>query len=582
MVGYLDCYLRVSSRVQKKEGHSLESQRMWGKSVSKKLGLTYREHDEGVKTSTNYQSLGRVKRDVLEEIKDKIELGEIKNLWVMEQQRLFRDEFEPIHMKKYYFDPYNIQFFTGENTQGIQFGKDQSNIMYLLNSWLSSEESKTIRRRSIRGKRHLLDNYSQTKSIFLGGTSTFGYKNVDKEWVIHKEESKWIKWMFKSYSNGLESIEIKKELDRNNVKPRRSILWNLGTIQKMLKNESYTGLKRWRDKDIEKVWEYKIPQIISVSLFQKVQKKLEENKRTQNNNKKTDFLLDGLLFCNCGLGMGSESKTRSYGKQEVYYCYSRNRKWRGEEVNDCNNQKSLERKLTEEEVMKLVEEVVHNSTYLKEQFKLDILSNKELDGSSIKIEKKRLENKVKKLQGSIEHTISNISLIEFEIIQGKKDKKVGENILKLLVDERKQLTKDYQDTFSRIEELDKNKDWVDWLEKYGDDLRVKTSTHSKRREFIEGLVNKVVVDVEHSKDRDGNKIQVGQTLTIHFKVKIVKDKIEYYDKNNKSLGYEIVKGNYTKNSNVMSLIKGRGQPKKKAKIMKSKVKTVPTPSITVE
>ena len=127
--------------------------------------------------------------------------------------------------------------------------------------------------------------------------------------------------MFDSYAKGMESIEIKKELDRRGIAPRRRKLWGLATIQKMLRNESYTGLKRWVDKESKQEWVYQIPQIISVSTFQKVQRKLLENLKTTDNNKKTDFLLDGLLVCGCGLRMGYESKTRSMEKQRLTTVY---------------------------------------------------------------------------------------------------------------------------------------------------------------------------------------------------------------------------------------------------------------------
>ena len=557
--GFLDCYLRVSSRTQLDDGNSIESQRRIGKQVSKKLKLKYREHNEKDKSSTNI----KVKRHILEEIKDGIELGEIKNIWVWEQSRLFRDEYDSIHFKKYFLDKYNILFYTGESTSGIQFNKNQSNILYLLNSYFSSEESRTIRRRSVRGKRFLLDTESKNKPIHLGGTPQFGYKVVDKLLEIEKDESKWVKWMFNSYIKGTESIEIKKELDRSGIKPRRTKLWNLGTIQKMLRNESYTGLKRFYDKELEKEWVYKIPQIISVSLYQKVQKKLEENKRNQDNNKKTNFLLDGILFCDCGLGMGSESKTRSYGKTETYYCYSIRRSWRGEIVPECNNKKSLDREITDTQVMSLIKDVVGKSVTLKEQFKKDILSQKRETDNDIKEEKRKLEVRIKKLQGEIGHTIDNIGLLEFEKIQGKKDEKVVDKILNLLEKERETLEKEYHKTTQEIEDVDNKKEWLDWLGKYGEDLRLKTSTHIKKQEWIKGLVKEIIVHPEFGTNRDGKEVQVGQTIEVRFNMKIVNDKLKYKNINKKSDGYEVVDGTYRKKSSVLTLSKGRGQPKKK-------------------
>ena len=255
-------------------------------------------------------------------------------------------------------------------------------------------------------------------------------------WFLNPDESKIVKWMFDSYAKGMESIEIKKELDRRGIAPRRRKLWGSATILKMLRNESYTGLKRWVDKESKQEWVYQIPQIVSVSTFQKVQRKLLENLKTTDNNKKTDLLLDGLLVCVCGLRMGCESKTRSYGKTETYYCVSRSRKWRGEKVGDCTNLKSLDKEPTNREITHLVKGIVSNSVILKEQFKEDVLSKKMESDKEIKEQKKRLESKVKRLQRDLEHTIENISLTEVDRIQGRKDKRVVEKVLSLLDDEK--------------------------------------------------------------------------------------------------------------------------------------------------
>ena len=292
--------------------------------------------------------------------------------------------------------------------------------------------------------------------------------------------------------------------------------------------------------------------------------------------------MDGLIWCQCGLGMGSESKQRTYGKTETYYCYSVRRKWRGEEVSECKNKRSLDRELTEKSVMDLVKDVVGKSVTLKEQFKQDILSKKNETDKDIKEEKNKLEVRIKKLQGEIEHTIDNISVLEFERIQGKKDKKVVDKILTLLEKEKETLEKEYQRTTQEIEDVDNRKEWLDWLEKYGEDLRIKTSTHTKKQDFLKGLIKEVIVHPEFGNNRDGKEIQVGQTLEVRFKMKIVNDKLKYNNLNKKSDGYEIVNGTYRKKTSGLTLSKGRGQPKKKVLNSEKKRLFQPIPQLRKE
>ena len=69
---------------------------------------------------------------------------------------------------------------------------------------------------------------------------------------------------------------IKTELDSQGVKPRRSKTWNLHTILTMLKNRVYLGEFTWVDKESEEEFKIVLPQIISHSLFNRVQKKIEK------------------------------------------------------------------------------------------------------------------------------------------------------------------------------------------------------------------------------------------------------------------------------------------------------------------
>ena len=57
--------------------------------------------------------------------------------------------------------------------------------------------------------------------------------NVDKKWVENKEESKYVREIFKRYLQGQSLVDIKQYLDSEGVKPRRSKVWNVGTLLTM-------------------------------------------------------------------------------------------------------------------------------------------------------------------------------------------------------------------------------------------------------------------------------------------------------------------------------------------------------------
>lgn len=564
---YLDAYYRVSTKGQKTEGHSLESQRKTSETLAERLGLVLRPHDEGAKSSTLKNVSGENIRDALDEIKTGIEDGDVQNIWIVETSRLFRNRLDSITFETMFLEKYSCQMWVGDNSEPMKFGKKEDmNILYAFRQMMDEEESRKIRRRSIRGKRHLLENHSKDIPIFLGGTPTFGYKNESKRWVENKEESKWVKWMFREYAKGLQTIEIKNQLDSMGISPRRTKtgLWNIGTIQKMLGNESYTGLKRWFDKDNEKEYVYQIPQIISESLYQKVKKKLSENHRVADNNKKHFSILDGFLECSCGLKMSSTSKKRTWGTTETYFCVHKQRLWRGETLHKCNNEKSLNRKPTDDEVVKLVKGIVKNSVILKEQFKEEVLSTKVESDKEIKKEVKSLEDKIRRNQKSLENTVQNIAKQEIERIQGRLDESIVELVLRGLNEEKDHYERERLKFIQEIKDLDERKQWLDWLGQYGDFLKQKTSTEKKTKEWLSGLIQKIVVTPVYGMDRDGKKeVQKGHTFTIIFKMKIVDDRLTYLDEGNKGLGYELTFGKQRKKSSVVDFMTGRGKNKKK-------------------
>ena len=75
-------------------------------------------------------------------------------------------------------------------------------MIYDIISRIKQGENEERREKSERGKIYKIRTESITKPIVLGGTMLFGYLNVEKEWRVHKEESKLVKKLFTWYENG--------------------------------------------------------------------------------------------------------------------------------------------------------------------------------------------------------------------------------------------------------------------------------------------------------------------------------------------------------------------------------------------
>ena len=270
----LYCYLRVSTKGQVEDGSSIENQRFHGKRVSKKLGMEYVEMNEGGLSSM------KDNRPKFEELKRGIREKEIKNIWYLTRSRWTRNTIEDLLMKEKYLIPYKVKVFEKESGEIRDFNDSSSDMLDTILTTVQQFDRKQRREISISGKRHL--SITEGKNgVFMGGTINFGYSNIDKKWTENKDESKWVKKIFSLYVQDKSLKEIKELLDLNGVKPRRGNFWSLGSLNVMLRNRVYLGEYSWTDKDTGDVFPIVVPQIISHSLFNRVQKTILKNTKNK-------------------------------------------------------------------------------------------------------------------------------------------------------------------------------------------------------------------------------------------------------------------------------------------------------------
>ena len=547
----LYCYLRVSTKSQEEEGNSIENQRFTGKKVSKKLGMKYVEMNEGGLSS---MSSNRIK---FNELKEGISIGRVKNIWYYSRSRWSRNTVEDLLMKQNYFIPYKVNVFEGENGSKRDFTDPKDELLDTILTTVQQFDRQQRRQVSVSGKRHLSLTQGEN-GVFMGGTINFGYSNIDKRWKINPEESKWVKEIFKQYEQGKSLKNIKSLLDTNGVKPRRGKLWNLGTLNTILRNRVYIGEYFWVDKETKDRFYIVVPPIISHSLFNRVQRKIKKNTINKgNNSRKYESLLSNLLECYCGENISGQVR-KSVGKN-YYTCSSKRNHWKGKDVKICDNRRGMNLEITNEFVISNLQTVMNDSSILKERFKKDILSKKNINKKEIESSKKELEKKIKQVDKQIDLTVKSISINEVNHMTKKTDEKLYIQIKKNLDSEMENLESTKSRHIGEIDQLDNQKDWVDWVSKFGN--KIKGDFQKVSTELLEGIIENIVVYPINGKDRDNNPKQIGHKLVINFKLPIVRDSIRYKDSKNKSKGYTLING---KNELTLNTeIPGGGRGKKK-------------------
>lgn len=209
---------------------------------------------------------------------------------------------------------------------------------------------------------------------------------------------------------------------------------------------------------------------------------------------------------------------------------------------------------TDKLIVDRIKEVVGNSSILKEKFKKEVLDKKSIDSKQIQIDKEKLEQKTKRIDSLIESVLESISENEVKKILNKIDDRRYKPISKLLEEELTSLEDQKKSTIQEIDDLDKQKEWVDWISKYGDDIskRFKKPTN----DLLEGIVSKILVSPVMGETREGKDTQRDHIFNIKFKLPIVNDGIEYKDDKNKSDGYSLIDGKKSIKTNEQMVYKG--------------------------
>ncbi len=156
------------------------------------------------------------------------------------------------------------------------------------------------------------------KAKFNGGNKPIGYV-IDKEqhFQIDPLTAPFVLEAFKRYDEGSTMKELVDYLTVNGVRNVYGEKLNFNSIQRMLKNRRYIGEYTFRDIVIPDG----IPAIVPQDLFDRVQQKMEKNKKAPARHKaEDDYLLTTKLFCGyCGAYLCGESGTSRTGLVHHYY-----------------------------------------------------------------------------------------------------------------------------------------------------------------------------------------------------------------------------------------------------------------------
>jgi DNA invertase Pin-like site-specific DNA recombinase len=136
-----------------------------------------------------------------------------------------------------------------------------------------------------------------------------------------EDEVNTVKDIFNWYDSGIGVVKIRKRLiaedrtQRGHSNGKKARQWGHCSIQSILRSEDYTGRATWSFTDGTPAITITIPQIITPEQFERVQKRMKENKRSAARNTKNVYLLQHIAVCgNCGGKLTVAADTSFYYK----------------------------------------------------------------------------------------------------------------------------------------------------------------------------------------------------------------------------------------------------------------------------
>lgn len=339
-----------------------------------------------------------------------------------------------------------------------------------------------------------------------GGNAAFGYKNIriydeknnpKMKFEIKEKEAEIVYIIFDIYAKGNGLKNIVKFLNDNGYKPRSASHWSKSTIADILRNEAYIGWtvfnkkdkktegKKYKSKDEWIVIKNTHDPIISLELFNKVQKQIELRmpSNTPAQTTASKYILSGLMKCgNCGASYGISGYGRKKG-YAYYNCLSYSKK--GKKV--CEGRRLRADRL-EEKIANRVKDLVFSEENLQK-----MINDINAVAKSLKTDYGEKILKLRKKLNDIQKRISR----QYEAIEsGLLDIFLVAERLKELRDQKEKMDKE----ISQIEELSKKSYYIQidrrTIEKFQQEMEeiFIGDNPQEKREFLKKFIEKIVVN----------------------------------------------------------------------------------------
>lgn len=173
------------------------------------------------------------------------------------------------------------------------------------------------------------------------------------------------------------------------------------------------------------------------------------------------------------------------------------------------------------------------SNLFKEEVKSQVLGES-VTHKENKQELQKLKRKLKKLGTDISDTTQSIVKLETDRILKRRNPEEVLLIIKDIEEVRIDLESQREKVRDQIHSIESEVKWTDWVGHFGERItKMNEFSDQEKHEFMKGVLESITV---HTLDTQTHR------LKLEFKIPYIHDSLEWIDKKNKKLGYNLKDG----------------------------------------